>query len=125
MKHLPRWTAALAIALAASAFMSVAAPTQASAYEYCRKDVTSAVTSCSFDTMEQCKAMSSGRGGDCFRDPFRPRLRAEAAPRQALRSSREDARRVTLSCLEYDPGKVRSGSPKTIRFNQDRECDGD
>jgi hypothetical protein len=25
--------------------------------------------SCSFDTMEQCKAMSSGRGGDCYRDP--------------------------------------------------------
>jgi len=72
MKHLLKLTAAPAIALAASAFMSVAAPTRASAYEYCRKDVTSAVTSCSFDTMEQCKAMSSGRGGDCFRDPFLP-----------------------------------------------------
>jgi len=72
MKHLLKLTAAPAIALAAAAFMSVAAPTQASAGEYCRKDVTSAVTSCSFDTMEQCHAMSSGRGGDCFRDPFLP-----------------------------------------------------
>jgi hypothetical protein len=26
--------------------------------------------SCSFDTLEQCKAMSAGRGGDCYRDPF-------------------------------------------------------
>jgi len=69
MKHLLKLTAAPAIALAAAAFMSVAAPTQASAGGYCRKDVTSAVTSCSFDTMEQCHAMSSGRGGDCFRDP--------------------------------------------------------
>jgi hypothetical protein len=22
--------------------------------------------------MEQCQSMSSGRGGDCFRDPFLP-----------------------------------------------------
>jgi len=44
--------------------------TPASAGEYCRTDVTSHMQSCSFDTMEQCQAMSSGRGGSCFRDPF-------------------------------------------------------
>jgi len=27
------------------------------------------MTSCGFDTMEQCKAASAGIGGDCFRDP--------------------------------------------------------
>ena len=42
----------------------------ASAGEYCRTDVTSHVTSCSFSTLEQCQATSSGRGGDCGRDPF-------------------------------------------------------
>jgi hypothetical protein len=25
--------------------------------------------SCGFDTLAQCQAMSSGRGGDCLRDP--------------------------------------------------------
>jgi hypothetical protein len=27
---------------------------------------------CGFDSLEQCKATSSGRGGDCQRDPFLP-----------------------------------------------------
>jgi hypothetical protein len=44
--------------------------TAARAYEFCRRDVTGHMTSCSFDTMEQCEAMRSGIGGDCFRDPF-------------------------------------------------------
>jgi hypothetical protein len=26
--------------------------------------------SCGFDTLAQCQAMSSGRGGDCLADPF-------------------------------------------------------
>jgi hypothetical protein len=64
MKQLLQSTAAL------SALAIVAFATSASAGEYCRKDVTSAVVSCSFDNLEQCQAMSSGRGGDCFRDPF-------------------------------------------------------
>ena len=68
MKQFLRMSAAPATALFALAYVAFATP--ASAAEYCRKDVTSAVTSCSFDTMEQCQAMSSGRGGDCFRDPF-------------------------------------------------------
>jgi hypothetical protein len=57
-------------ALAAMSFVSSATP--ASAGEYCRKDVTSQVVSCSFDTLEQCQGTSSGRGGDCFRDPWLP-----------------------------------------------------
>ena len=70
MKQFLRMSAAPATALFALAYVAFATP--ASAGEYCRKDVTSAVTSCSFDTMEQCQSMSSGRGGDCFRDPFLP-----------------------------------------------------
>jgi hypothetical protein len=76
-------TAAPAAALFALSFVAfTASTTAASAGEYCRKDVSSAMNSCSFDTMEQCNAMSSGRGGSCFRDPFLPDRNAFAyAPR--------------------------------------------
>jgi hypothetical protein len=67
MKQLLKMTAP-ATALFALAFVAMATP--AAAGEYCRQDVTSAMRSCGFDTLEQCKAMSSGRGGDCYRDPF-------------------------------------------------------
>ena len=69
MKRLLKLSAAQAAALFAIALGSMA-PSAASAGEYCRQDVTSHMQSCSFDTMAQCQAMSSGRGGDCFRDPF-------------------------------------------------------
>jgi hypothetical protein len=58
-----------AVLLAAIAFGAMSAP-EASAGEYCRKDVTGHMTSCGFDNMAQCQAMSAGLGGDCFRDPF-------------------------------------------------------
>ena len=57
-------TALLALAVA------MATPAAAAKYEYCRQDVTSGMRSCSFETMEQCQAMSSGRGGTCYRDPL-------------------------------------------------------
>jgi len=69
MKQLLKMTAAPAAALFALA-LGAMTPSAASAGEYCRTDVTSAMRSCSFDTMEQCQAMSSGRGGSCARDPF-------------------------------------------------------
>jgi hypothetical protein len=31
--------------------------------------ITDHMTSCSYSSLEQCKAMSAGIGGDCFRDP--------------------------------------------------------
>ncbi len=68
MKQLFKMSAAPATALFALTFVAMTTPTAAS--EYCRQDITSGMRSCSFDTMEQCKAMSSGRGGDCYRDPF-------------------------------------------------------
>jgi hypothetical protein len=55
--------------LAAIAVGAMLAP-EASAAEFCRRDVTGHMTSCGFDTMAQCQAMSAGIGGDCFRDPF-------------------------------------------------------
>jgi hypothetical protein len=72
MKQFLKMTAAPAMALVASAFVTFAAPTAAQACQYCRRDITSYMLSCSFDTMAQCQAMSSGRGGDCLRDPFLP-----------------------------------------------------
>jgi hypothetical protein len=68
MKRLLKITAAPATALFALAFVATATP--AAAGEYCRQDVTSGMRSCSFDTLAQCQAMSSGRGGNCYRDPF-------------------------------------------------------
>jgi hypothetical protein len=59
-------------ALSALAFVSTSTAASAHADEYCRRDPSSQTVQCSFDTLEQCKWTSSGRGGDCFRDPFLP-----------------------------------------------------
>ena len=59
-------------ALAALAFVSTSTPALANSYESCRQDVSSQMLQCSFDTLEQCKWTSSGRSGDCLRDPFLP-----------------------------------------------------
>ena len=56
-------------AIVAIAALGAMSGKQASAAEFCRQDVTGHMTSCGFDTMEQCKASSAGIGGDCFRDP--------------------------------------------------------
>jgi hypothetical protein len=56
-------------AAACAAFFATTAPAAAKGFEYCRRDVTGYTLSCSFETMAQCEAMSSGRGGDCLRDP--------------------------------------------------------
>jgi hypothetical protein len=63
-------TSAPAAALFALAYVAMATPASAGPSEYCRQDVTSGMRSCSFETLEQCQAMSSGRGGTCYRDPF-------------------------------------------------------
>jgi Protein of unknown function (DUF3551) len=57
--------------LGALTFVAIAAPTSAHTYEYCRRtEISSHMLSCSFDTVAQCKATSSGIGGECSRDPF-------------------------------------------------------
>jgi hypothetical protein len=86
MKQILKLAGAPAAMLLALSFTTFAASTSAQAGEYCRKDVTSAVVSCSFDTLAQCQDMSSGRGGDCFRDPFLPERNAFAyAPKAAVK----------------------------------------
>jgi Protein of unknown function (DUF3551) len=68
MTQLLKLTVAPAAALFALALVGMATP--AVAGEYCRQDISSGMRSCSFNTLEQCQAMSAGRGGDCYRDPF-------------------------------------------------------
>ena len=72
MKQLLKLTVAPATSLLALALASITTPAAAAKYEYCRTDVSSAMRSCSFTSLEQCQAMSSGRGGTCARDPFLP-----------------------------------------------------
>jgi hypothetical protein len=55
-------------AIACAAYFGAAGPAAAK-NEYCRRGVTDYMVSCGFDTLAQCQAMSSRRGGDCFRDP--------------------------------------------------------
>ena len=62
-----------ATAIACAAFFGNAAPAAAGPHEYCRRDIVNyGALSCSFDTLAQCQATASGRGGDCLRDPSLP-----------------------------------------------------
>ena len=61
----------------AMALLAVATP--ASAADYCRQDAISGMRSCSYVSIEQCQAMSSGIGGTCYRDPFLPEADASSA----------------------------------------------
>ncbi len=70
MKQLLKTSIAPITALCALAFVTIATP--AAAAEYCRQDAISGMRSCSYYTIEQCQAMSSGIGGTCYRDPFLP-----------------------------------------------------
>jgi hypothetical protein len=72
MKQLFKLTAAPAAAFLALALASISTSAAAAKYEYCRTDVSSAMRSCSFTSLEQCQTMSAGRGGTCARDPFLP-----------------------------------------------------
>jgi hypothetical protein len=88
MPYRPLFPSVSSIA-AMSALAFVASATPAFAYEYCRRDVTGFMLGCSFDTMEQCYATSSGIGGYCQRDPFRPAADAFAsAPKTLYMSTR-------------------------------------
>ena len=68
MKKLLTFSAA---AVVCAAFFGSAGPAAAASHEFCKRDITEyGALSCSFDTLAQCQAMASGRGGDCLRDPF-------------------------------------------------------
>ena len=58
-----------ATAFSCAAFFLAAWPAAATDREYCRRDITSYMQQCGFDTLAQCQEMSFGRGADCFRNP--------------------------------------------------------
>ncbi len=62
-------TTLAAAALGLATLLAPTEPATAKDYEYCRQDWGSGMRSCAFDTMEQCVAMISGRGGSCIRNP--------------------------------------------------------
>jgi hypothetical protein len=59
----------LSVGAIASVTFSVTEPAAAKDYEYCRRDVTSFMLQCRFETLAQCQGTSFGRGGDCLRNP--------------------------------------------------------
>jgi len=69
MKQFLKMTAVPPAAMFALALFATLSP--ASAGGYCRTDM-SYMRSCGYDTLAQCQAMASGRGGTCDRDPFLP-----------------------------------------------------
>ena len=65
MKKLLTLSAAV---ICCAAVFGAATPAAAKDYEYCRRDVSSYMLSCGFETLAQCQDMSFGRGGDCIRN---------------------------------------------------------
>jgi uncharacterized protein DUF3551 len=88
---------AATLVVAATVGAMNASPAHAS--EYCRTDVTGHMTSCGFDTMEQCHDAASGIGGDCFRDP---KLSSNSAGNDSGLGN------VSRNALAYQPRESRS-----------------
>jgi Protein of unknown function (DUF3551) len=70
----------------------------ASPADYCRTDITSGMRGCGYTSLEQCHAMSSGRGGDCYPNPY---------PSNSSASNGTD----TGNALAYQPKHPRSRKP--------------
>jgi len=69
-KHTLKVSAAPAALFCALAFFTTTTPARAASVDYCRHDVTSGMRGCGYTSLEQCQAMSSGRGGSCYENPF-------------------------------------------------------
>jgi len=69
-KQVLKASAAPAAVFSALAFFTMATPATAAPVDYCRTDTTSGMRGCGYSSLEQCQAMSSGRGGSCFENPF-------------------------------------------------------
>ena len=69
MKQILKISAAPAGVFCALAFFSTATPAAAAPVDYCRTD-TSGMRGCGYSSLEQCQAMASGRGSNCYENPF-------------------------------------------------------
>ena len=81
-----------AVAVAAAAFLVPTEPAAARDYEFCRFDYSSGMRSCAFESMEQCVAMISGRGGSCVRNPVEESTSYAYAPKAHARAHRQEVR---------------------------------
>jgi Protein of unknown function (DUF3551) len=68
-KQFLKISAAPAAMFCALAFFSTATPAAAAQVDYCRTD-TSGMRGCGYSSLEQCQAMASGRGSNCYENPF-------------------------------------------------------
>jgi hypothetical protein len=68
-KQILKISAAPAAVFCALAFFSTATPAAAAPVDYCRTD-TSGMRGCGYSSLEQCQAMASGRGSNCYENPF-------------------------------------------------------
>ncbi len=96
MKYDLRMIITSAAVLLALAFVATT-PAAASPNEYCRTEVTSGMRSCSFSTMEQCRATFSGRGGTCSRDSFLP----ESSSTYAYQPKRSHSKQLVEPVRKY------------------------
>ena len=70
----------------ALAFFSTATPAAAAQIDYCRTD-TSGMRGCGYSSLEQCQAMASGCGSNCYENPFPEGANAKANSSKASSSS--------------------------------------
>jgi hypothetical protein len=77
-KQLLKISAAPAGVFCALAFFSTATPAAAAQVDYCRTD-TSGMRGCGYSSLEQCQAMASGRGSNCYENPFPQGASAKAS----------------------------------------------
>jgi hypothetical protein len=68
-KQVLKTGAAPAAIFGALAFFSTATPAAAAPVDYCRTD-TSGMRGCGYSSLEQCQSMASGRGSNCYENPF-------------------------------------------------------
>ena len=83
-------SAAPAGVFCALAFFSTATPAAAQV-DYCRTD-TSGMRGCGYSSLEQCQAMASGRGSNCYENPF-----------PAGASSKAGSSKASSSAYAYQP----------------------
>ena len=79
-------SAAPAGVFCALAFFSTATPAAAAQVDYCRTD-TSGMRGCGYSSLEQCQAMASGRGSNCYENPFPEGASANASSSKASSSA--------------------------------------
>jgi hypothetical protein len=104
MMQILKVSAAPAAVFCALAFFSTATPAAAAPVDYCRTD-TSGMRGCGYSSLEQCQAMASGRGSNCYENPF-----PEGASGKASASGKAGS-----SAYAYQPNRPKRHASKGAR----------